>query len=325
MIRVGQILFLAAFFCSCTIAPKDRLTTQLTSGLTRIACSEEFQNLIESEINAFSGIYDSAYIIPYYRSETEIMRLLTEDSVNIAISTRDVNDRERHALDEKNLVVHKSIIAFDGVAIVNNPQNSDSVLSQIHIEKILRGEITDWSELDPENKTGQIRILFDSRQSGVFRYVIDSILKKNTEHISTNLYELGSTEAVIEKTAEMPNALGFIASNHVSDDYNRKCAQTLAKIRLVRIGRNAEVSVKNSYLPYAGDIRTENYPFWRSVYVLVTEPRSGLSSGFAVFLANQIGQKVVQKSGLLAITDAHNIAVEISDEFPPLPQGQNKR
>lgn len=317
MKKICSIILTTALAVSCTIAPKDRLAGRMTSGLARIACDEEFENLMESEIASFCGIYDSAYVIPDYRNETETLRLLSEDSVRMAIATRDVSDRERRMLDEKNLVVHKSTIAFDGVALLTSPNNLDSLLTLSQIRQILRGEITDWAQINPKNSAGPIRILFDNRQSGVFRYVIETILDKNIEKINPNLYELGSTATVIDKTSELPNALAFVASNHISNEYRRDYAEIRRKIRPVRISAQSTATLDNSYLPYAGDIITENYPLWRKVFVLVTDPQSSLPSGFAVFLAkNEIGQKIIQKAGLLAIQDVHNLSVEITDEMP---------
>jgi phosphate transport system substrate-binding protein len=48
----------------------------------------------------------------------------------------------------------------------------------------------------------------------------------------------------------------------------------------------------------------------------LSDPRSGLSSGLSIFLAHEVGQKIILKSGLLPITDPQNLSVNIKDEYP---------
>jgi len=311
-------LLLAAIcsFAACHHKPKDGSSDQLTSGFIRIASSNEFENLIEDEINSFSGHYDSAYVIPIYRTEAEAIRLLVDDSVRLTTATRDLTDRERYEMSLRNMVPRRSLIAFDAVALITGRENPDSIISVHTLKKILTGEITDWSQINAANAGGTIRVVFDNQQSGIFRYIVDSLLNKQTEKINPNLYELGTTDAVVKTVSERSDAIGLIALNHISDDNRTACKNILKKTRLMRVSQAEPATLDNSTLPYAGDIRAEQYPLWRSVYIIVSDPKSGLATGFGVFLANQVGQKVIQTCGLLPITDAHNIRVEITDELP---------
>jgi len=315
MNKAGIILIGLTLFCSCRKSSENRLET-LTSGFIRVACNEEFENLMDAEINAFCGRYDSAYVIPTYRTEKETMRLFVEDSVRFALSTRGLTDWERNEMDKKNLRARKSLIAFDGVALITSRENPNSFISVSDLKKILTGEITNWTQINPINQSGVIRVLFDNQHSGVFRYLVDSLLQKNTEKVSSNLFELGTAANVIEKTSELPNALGCISGNLVSDEHKTGYSDIMQKIRLMKVSREEKATDENSYLPYAGDIKSENYPLWRSVYILISDPKSGLASGFGVFLANQIGQIIIQTAGLLPVTESNNFYVEFTDEIP---------
>jgi phosphate transport system substrate-binding protein len=208
----------------------------------------------------------------------------------------------------------KHLIAFDGIALIVHLSNKDSILSISDLKKILSGEITEWSQINPESTLGTIRILFDGKESGILRYVVDSISDGKT--FSPNLYAMNSPLEVMERTSQLPNALGIAGNNTISDETNSNYLTFKDKIRLVRVSKEAVATIENSYLPYAGDIMQENYPLWRPVYVLLSDPKSGLSSGLSIFLANEIGQKIILKSGLLPITDPQNISVVIKDEYP---------
>jgi phosphate transport system substrate-binding protein len=311
ILTLALVLTMAFVSCKKTRQAYDTLT----GGLIFISASDEFEPLIDAEIDAFCAHFDSAHVFPTYRTEKEAIRLLVEDSVRFTIATRDLTERERLEMERNNLSAHRSLIAFDGIALVTNPSNRDSIISLPALKKILTGEITDWSQISPDNRAGTIRILFDNQQSGVFRYMVDTLLGRKIDRVSPNLYELGTTVKVLKRTSELPGALGLIAFSHVSGRRTADNSGTIGNVRLMRVSREDVATPANSYLPFAGDIKSGKYPLWRPVYILVSDPRSGLPTGFAVFIANQVGQKVIQKAGLLPVTDTHNIPIEIIDGF----------
>jgi phosphate transport system substrate-binding protein len=56
------------------------------------------------------------------------------------------------------------------------------------------------------------------------------------------------------------------------------------------------------------------YPLTREIYVINTEPRVGLATGFAAFLASERGQRIILKSGILPNTQPYRI-IEVKDHF----------
>ena len=314
---ICAIIFLLLPFGSCKKKPKDKWEdTTLSSGIIKIACDENFKNLMDAEIEAFEAHSNYLAIInPIYSNESEVIRLLTEDSVRLALTTRDLNALEYKTVEEKRMFVRKFLIAFEGIALVINKANTDSLIGLPTIKKILTGEITEWSQINPDSPLGTIRVIFDSNQSGIKRYMVDSIAKRET--LSPNLYAMNNSDELIEKVCAMPNAIGIIGYNIINDGFARKSSALQEKLRLMRIGKEEKVSLQNAYLPFQGDIKNEDYPLWRAIYVLLSDPKSGLSSGFSIFLAHDVGQTVILKSGLLpAVTDPQNRSVYFNDAYP---------
>jgi phosphate transport system substrate-binding protein len=310
-VSLNMVFIFLFFFISCKKEIKDKWDDTLYSGLIRIACDANFKALMDAEIRVFEAHNPTATIIPIYTNETEAIRLLTEDSVRFALTTRDLNLKEQAILKEHAMKARKYLIAFDGIALIINRTNTDSIIGLQDLKKILTGEITEWPQLNPQSPLGTIRVIFDNKESGILRYSIDSIAKG--EALSSNLYALNNYLEVIERVAQLPNSIGLIGINAINDK-NPSVYQD--KFRLMRISKEEQATVNNSYLPYAGDIAQENYPLWRPLYVILSDPKSGLSSGLSIFLANEIGQKIILKSGLLPVTDPQNIPVNIKDEYP---------
>jgi phosphate transport system substrate-binding protein len=323
MKAVLPYVFILLLCCvACRKPVNDGWTDTIDSGLIRIACDKSFQNLMEAEIAAFEIRYDSAYIIPIYTSETNMIRLMLADSVRFALTTGDINPQEKRAFEDKKRTVKKFLAAFDGVAIIANLQNKDSIIGLPDLKKILTGTVTEWSQINPASNLGTIRVLFEGNESGILRYALDSIIRGSG--LSPNLYALNNSAEVIEKVTQMPGAIGMISFSLLSDETSSASLAVQSKIRLMRVSKAENATLENSYLPYAGDIVHENYPLWRPVYVLLSDPRSGLSSAFSIFMVNEIGQKVIQKSGLLAVNGSHIMDVSIRNEFPKNDSLKNK-
>ena len=313
-----DVLYLLLFLLSLSSCKKklsDGWEDTLNEGIINIACDENFKYLMDAEIEAFEVYNDLAIIIPIYSNENEVIRLLTEDSVRLALTTRDLNAKERKTMEEKRMVVRKFLLAFDGITLITGKANPDSLIGLPTIKKILTGEITEWSQINPQSPLGTIRVIFDRNQSGVLRYVVDSITKG--ESLSPHLYAVNSSDELIEKVCELPNAIGILGFNPINNEVQRETLDLQNKYRLMRVGREEKATPENTYLPYAGDIKSEDYPLWRAVYVLLSDPRTGLSSGFSIFLAHDVGQMVILKSGLFpAVTDPQNRSVKIIDAYP---------
>jgi phosphate transport system substrate-binding protein len=302
------------FSCiSCKKETKEKWDDTLSAGMIRIACDENFKTLMDSEINVFEARNEKATIIPVYTNEQEAIRLLIEDSVRFALVTRDLNPNERAVIKRRAMNAKKHLIAFDGIALIVNKANKDTVMGLPTLKKILTGKITEWTQINPNTSLGTIRVVFDNKESGILRYVADSLLQNET--LSPNLFALNNYSDVIEKVNQMPNVIGLVGINILCDSRGAVSSDYLNKIRLLRVSKDETATPTNSYLPYAGDIMQENYPLWRPVYVLLSDPKSGLSSALSIFLANEVGQKIILHTGLLPVTDPQNIAVNIRDEY----------
>jgi len=310
------IFFLLLSFVSCKKKQaKDKWNDTLNTGIINVACDEDFKNLMDAEIDAFQAHNNQAFIFPIYSNENEVIRLLMGDSVRLALTARDLNANEQKEAKNKQMFVRSFLIAFDGIALIANKDNPDSLISLPTIRKILTGEITKWSQINPHSTLDTIRVLFDNNKSGILRYVVDSLTK--SKPLSPQLYALNNSDELLAKVAEQPNAIGIVGFNLLGDENQWKTQGLQDKIRIMRIGKDENLTLQNAYLPYNGDIKNENYPLWRPVYVLLSDPKSGLSSGFSVFLAHEVGQLVILKSGLLpAVSDPQNRSVNMLDSYP---------
>jgi phosphate transport system substrate-binding protein len=101
---------------------------------------------------------------------------------------------------------------------------------------------------------------------------------------------------VIEYVSKNKNAIGVISVNWISDSDDSLTTAFLQKVKVVAIAKNnATEAVK----PYQAYIKTKEYPFTRSVYMVNRQTRAGLGMGFVSFVAGDKGQLMILKSGLI--------------------------
>jgi ABC-type phosphate transport system substrate-binding protein len=53
------------------------------------------------------------------------------------------------------------------------------------------------------------------------------------------------------------------------------------------------------FQPYNGFMYTQEYPLTRDIWMINKGRRSGLHSGFVLFMKNEIGQTIIQQAGLV--------------------------
>ena len=106
----------------------------------------------------------------------------------------------------------ETVLAYDGIAVIVNPENSVSDLDVETIAKIYTGEITNWSEVGGAD--AEIVLIGREAGSGT-RDGFESIT--DTEDACQYRQELTSTGDVITAVSQNPGAIGFASVASVKD------------------------------------------------------------------------------------------------------------
>lgn len=129
-----------------------------------------------------------------------------EGRCDIGLSSRALKD------DEKAQGLTETVLAYDGIAIIVNPENTVEDLTVDRIASIYTGEITNWSEVGGAD--GEIVLIGREAGSGT-RDGFESITKTNDS--CKYRQELTSTGDVITTVANNPNAIGYASLASVKD------------------------------------------------------------------------------------------------------------
>lgn len=296
----------------CQSKSKEGPTDTASSGTIKIAADESFQPIIQEEIDVFQGLYPLAEIVPTYTTEVEAINLLLKDSVRLAITTRKLTTEEMNSFHSRKFYPREIKLATDGVALIVNQQNPDSLLSVRDFRRILTGEAKEWKEVFPSSNLKSIQVVFDNKNSSTVRFAMDSIC--GGKPLSTgNVSALNTNQQVIDFVAKNPQAIGVIGVNWLGNRSDTTNLSFREEIRVMAVSADNVATPANSYKPYQAYLYYGNYPLARPIYILLNDPRNGLPWGFSAFMTSDKGQRIILKSGLVPATQPVRI-VQIKDE-----------
>ncbi|MBQ4352806.1 MAG: substrate-binding domain-containing protein [Prevotella sp.] len=313
-ILIGLSLTLG-LFPSCGNKPKNTQAEQDYKRAARyFVADESFSPILNEALDVFlyNSILDT--LEAQYINEQDAVKKLMKLQTWLAFTSRDFTENERQSLIERKYMPRTIPIAYDGLAIIVNNANTDTCITVKDFKRILRGEVTKWSDLYPASDKGVIDVVFDNPLSSTVRWCVDSLLN-GQEFKAPNIGAVKNSAAVIDYVEKHDNALGIIGSNWLNDSRDTTNVTFKKNIKVMKVSRLDTATPQNSWQPYQYYIYNGNYPLIRTIYALLNEPRSGLPSNFAHFMRLPKGQLIIQKSGLLPIQYGMNIRdIIVSDK-----------
>ena len=297
---VGLTL-IATLWASCSDKkPKSGRTDTASSGVISFASDESFSPIIEEEREVFEKIQckGNAELKPIYTNESDGMTKLLKSEVYLMITARDFKEEERQSLLDRGYTPWTVILGYDGLSLIQNKQNTDSLITVDELKRILEGSVTKWSELYPGSKRGDITVVFDNKKSSAVHFVEDSILG-GKPIANPNVAAVETSEEVINYVEKTPGAIGIIGSNWLDDKRGDTSVAKGRNIRTMSVTRLDKATPANSRKPDQYYIYSREYPLIRTIYALVTDPRRGLPWGFAHFLESPRGQMIIFQTGYM--------------------------
>jgi phosphate transport system substrate-binding protein len=291
---ISYLLFpVLCIFSACTNQKNEPSDTP-SSGEVNIVVDESFQQLFDTQIFTFQSLNKEAKIHAQYLPENEGLKLLIEDSCKVTVMCRDLTADERKKFEAANIYPISTKIAEDAIAILVNPENADSTLTVDKLKAILTGTDSLWNQVNEKSTLGKIDVVFDNPGSANARYMVDTLLKG--QHFAKNVFAVKSNPEVVDYVSKNKNALGILSVNWISDQDDTLTQHFLDKVRVLAIAKDEN---SEAFKPYQAYIKTKDYPFTRSVYMINRQTRRGLGMGFVNFVAGNKGQLMILKMGLV--------------------------
>ncbi len=297
-VTVGLTLIIGLLSSCGGSKPKYNRDDTYNSGTISFASDESFSPIIDQEVLIFVSERPRATLNPIYTNELDAINMLLSDSICLAITSRDFTPKQMEALKAKHPTTASFPIAYDGLSLIVNKANTDTCITVNNIKRILSGQVTKWDEIYPNSKLGDIKVVFDNKNSSTVRWCEDSILGgKPIENKNVSAVE--KSAEVIDFVEKHANSIGIIGSNWLKNKRDTTNATFKKEITVMAVSKADTATKENSFKPYQYYLYTGDYPLIRTIYVLIADPLRGLPWGFSNFLASPKGQLIIFRSSLL--------------------------
>lgn len=259
MFAVLSIAMLAG--CSNT-ETNNSVSTDGSTSMEKVICAlgEAFQN-------------DSGISFTYNPTGSSSgIKAVQEGRCDIGLSSRNLKN------EEKASGLKETILAYDGIAIIVNPENPISNFDVETITKIFTGEISNWSEIGGND--AEIVLIGREAGSGT-RDGFESIT--NSEDLCKYRQELTSNGDVITTVSQNPNAIGYASFATIKDNVKA-------------------VSINNIY-PSETTIKDGSYVVQRP-FVLVTKTDTDLSKAakqFFDYITSADANEIISSVGVVSV------------------------
>lgn len=241
------------------------------SGTVTTDGSTSMETVIGALGEAFEETNDGIKVTYNPTGSSAGIKAVISGSCDIGLSSRDLKD------EEKAEGLTATVLAYDGIAIIVNPENTVENLDIETIAKIYKGEITNWKEVDGAD--AEIVLIGREAGSGT-RDGFESIT--DTEDLCQYRQELTSTGDVITTVSQNPDAIGYASMASIKDS-----------VKALKIGGIA---------PTEATVKDGSYVVQRP-FVLVTKADTELSEvsqKFFDYITSEDAVEVISAAGVVA-------------------------
>lgn len=243
------------------------------SGSIAMAGSTSMEKLANAVAEAFMEKYPGVTVTAEFTGSSAGIESLQAGSVDIGNSSRSLKDEEKAAGCVEN------IVAIDGIAVVLDPANTVTDLTQDQLVQIYKGEVTNWKDLGGTDEP----IVVVGREAGSgTRGAFEELL--GVEDACQYANELDSTGAVIAKVASTPGAIGYASLDAVDD--------TIIAAKLNGVEPTEENIKAGSYIL--------SRPFVMATMGEVSSQSEAVQALFD-YLKSDEGKQLIQSVGLITV------------------------
>ena len=245
--------------------------SQKTSGTVTTDGSTSMEKVIGALGEAFEAQNDRVTFTYNPTGSGSGIQAVLEGRCDIGLSSRDLK------VEESAQGLTGTVLAYDGIAVIVNPDNPVSELDVDTIARIYTGEITNWKDIGGQD--AEIVLIGREAGSGT-RDGFESIT--GTADNCQYRQELTSTGDVITAVSQNPDAIGYASLASVKDT-----------VRAVTVGGVA---------PTEDTVRDGSYVIQRP-FVLVTKTDTSLSAPaqkFFDFVTSPDAVELISNEGAVA-------------------------
>ena len=289
MLKYSKVFGVIAFvflFAMCNQTSKNESNGEtILKGSLDITVDETVKPIVEDQIAVFEGTYYDAKISIKPKSEAELINDLLNQKAKVVVTTRDLTQEEKSRFDKSKINPRVTPFAKDAIALISNKNNNDTLIALKSVIDFIQGNA------DPKIKG----LVFDNPNSSTVRYMKDLAKVKNIP--AKGVFSFKTNDEVIKFVSENDGMIGVVGVNWLT----QPSPEMVGVVKKINVLGVKGLKDDKYYYPTQNDLAELKYPLARDLYIINCQGYTGLGMGFASFIAGEIGQRIVLKSGLLPV------------------------
>jgi len=283
--KIYILVFVSILFVMCNQKEqKSNEKESILKGSATALVDETLTPIIEDQVAVFESTYDAKVKI-VSKSESEIVNSLFNEKAVIAILARNLTIEENKIFEQKKITPKITKFATDAIAFISNKSNKDTLIELKNVIEFMQGK-----------QNSRIKgLVFDNPNSSTVRFINE--LSKIKTIPAKGVYSFKTNQEVIKFVAQNDGMIGVVGVNWLS----QPMPEMQKYVDEVNVLSVKSITNNNFYAPSQNNIAEGKYPLARDLYIINAQGYSGLGMGFASFVAGDIGQRIILKSGLLPI------------------------
>lgn len=283
--RFFVLFFIVFSFVMCNQKDKDNTNQEsILKGTATILVDETLTPIIEDQVAVFESNYDAKINI-FSKSEAETVISLFKEKSGIAVLTRNLTEEENKIFEQKKIKPKITKFAIDAIALISSKSNKDTLIDLKSLIDLMQGK-----------QNSSIKgLVFDNPNSSTVRYMNDLAGIKAVPE--KGVYSFKTSQEVIKFVSQNEGMIGILGVNWLSQPMP-EMQEYVDKVNVLGV---KGLSGGDYYVPSQNNIAEGKYPLARDLYIINGQGYSGLGMGFASFVAGDIGQRIILKSGLLPV------------------------
>jgi phosphate transport system substrate-binding protein len=292
-IYTGIILSLAAMGCGGKKDAEPAATEKAVDGSTGAAVElEGTLNVIGSNtVTPISTAWAEGFMAKHPKARISIsgpgsgvgVAAVIDKTTDIGQSSRAIKPQEIEQAKANKVNVVESIIAWDGLAVIVNPNNPVNELTMAQLSDIYLGKTTNWKEVGGQD--GKIVVISRDTNSGTHAFFKEFVL--NEQEFAQDALFLPSTSTGVTEVSRNPNTIFYAGLGYVTPD-----------VKVVAMKPDADSpGVKPSVLT----VNNKSYPLARALYFYTNGEPAGLAKAFIEYGLTPEGANLVEKLGFVPL------------------------
>ncbi|MCC7159548.1 MAG: phosphate ABC transporter substrate-binding protein [Ignavibacteria bacterium] len=281
--RMVLLAFVMISFTVAGCAKKDKQDSKTKKNIT-IKGSDTMVHLMSSLAEAYMKKMQGEQISVTGGGSGTGIAAIINGTTDICASSRDMQQKEKDEAKGKGVNVVEKIIAYDGLAVIVNPENPIKELTMEQIKKIFTGAYKNWKELGGSDQP--ITALSRESNSGTYVFFQEHVLNK--ENFAPSVKLMPASSSIAQSVGQDKWSIGYLGLGYTKEGN--------VKVLNVKKDENSPAITPNH-----NTVLDKTYSIARPLFLIFNGEPAGVQATFLEYAMSPEGQKIVEETGYVTL------------------------